>query len=86
MSLSPDIMSSANDRSYEMLDHPKVGCIRGLKVTRVVQYLGVQYATLKNRFARGELIDSGPNKGPTSAKGDFIDATSYGYGDHPYEA
>lgn len=45
--------------SYQTKQHPTIGPIRGLnKVPTVVQYLGVQYATLKDRFSRGVLLET----------------------------
>jgi len=39
------------------LSHPSLGRIRGIRRSEnVVQYLGVQYATLKDRFSRGDLL------------------------------
>ncbi|OQE42964.1 hypothetical protein PENCOP_c003G00472 [Penicillium coprophilum] len=44
---------------YETKQHPTIGPIKGLnKVPTVIQYLGVQYATLKDRFSRGVLLES----------------------------
>ena len=39
------------------LEHPHLGQIRGVKpgVEGVVQYLGIQYATLAHRFAAPEV-------------------------------
>lgn len=44
-----------------ILEHPSVGQIHGVqpqKQAHVEQYLGIQYATLENRFARGKLVES----------------------------
>jgi hypothetical protein len=52
--------------------HPKLGQIKGNTVDGAVQFLGIKYASLKDRLATAELIshyDHGP-----------IDATKYGYG------
>lgn len=56
-----------------VLEHPSVGRIQGIqsdKHPHVEQYLGIQYAKLANRFARGTLLEtySGP-----------IQATQTGY-------
>lgn len=51
-----------------ILEHPSVGQIHGVqpqKQAHVEQYLGIQYATLENRFARGKLVES--YKSPTQA-------------------
>lgn len=48
------------------LQHAELGEIRGNTVDGVVQFLGLKYATLKDRLASPELLDSyGP--GPTDA-------------------
>lgn len=55
------------------LQHPSLGTVRGIRPERhpdVDQYLGIQYATLANRFARGALVEK-----PTSP----IEATKRGY-------
>ncbi|KAK4171979.1 putative carboxylesterase [Triangularia setosa] len=45
-----------------ILQHPTVGPIRGAKkVDGVTQFLGVQYATLKDRFSRARLLKSFPS-------------------------
>lgn len=44
-----------------ILEHPVVGQIHGVQPkaqAHVEQYLGIQYATLENRFARGKLVES----------------------------
>lgn len=44
---------------YQTKQHPTIGPIRGLnKIPTVVQFLGVQYATLKDRFSRGVLLET----------------------------
>jgi hypothetical protein len=53
------------------IQHAELGELKGKDVDDTVQFLGLKYATLKNRFAPAELIrdyGSGP-----------IDATKYGY-------
>ncbi|BCS25481.1 uncharacterized protein APUU_50192S [Aspergillus puulaauensis] len=47
--------------AYEIIQHPTIGPIRGTKrQSGVVQFLGIQYATLKDRFARGVLREYNP--------------------------
>lgn len=44
-----------------ILEHPSVGQIHGVQPqgqAHVEQYLGIQYATLENRFARGKLVET----------------------------
>ncbi|KAF2139205.1 uncharacterized protein K452DRAFT_300289 [Aplosporella prunicola CBS 121167] len=53
------------------IQHPSLGQIRGKAVDHVTQYLGVKYASLKDRFAEAEMIT-----GPMSE--DVFDATAYG--------
>ncbi|KAL3464916.1 Alpha/Beta hydrolase protein [Aspergillus heterothallicus] len=61
--------------SYHLKDHPTIGRIRGIsKVPGVVQYLGVQYATLADRFSRGVLLDSYTCEDPSRV----LDATKLG--------
>ncbi|KAK5659820.1 hypothetical protein OQA88_1032 [Cercophora sp. LCS_1] len=47
-----------------VLEHPTIGRVRGVsRVPDVVQYLGLKYATLSDRFARSELLESySPNE------------------------
>lgn len=52
-----------------ILEHPSIGQIHGIqpgKVAHVEQYLGIQYAKLANRFARGVLVETYP--APVQAK------------------
>jgi carboxylesterase type B len=37
--------------------HQKLGEIRGLRGDRVVQFLGIKYASLKDRFAASQLVE-----------------------------
>ncbi|KAI3390937.1 hypothetical protein diail_8335 [Diaporthe ilicicola] len=44
-----------------ILEHPSAGQIHGVQPEgqpHVEQYLGIQYATLENRFARGKLVET----------------------------
>lgn len=44
-----------------ILEHPSVGQVHGVQPkgqAHVEQYLGIQYATLENRFARGKLVET----------------------------
>ena len=44
--------------SYHEIDHPTIGRIRGLRKSEdVVQFLGVRYANVKDRFSRGVLCE-----------------------------
>jgi carboxylesterase type B len=52
------------------LQHPSIGSIKGIRrSSQVEQYLGIQYATLTDRFARGQLIETYASP---------LDATSHG--------
>jgi hypothetical protein len=66
-------MSQTNgEASFETTNHATIGCIRGLKRSeQVTQYLGVQYATLKDRFALAELVE-------VYHQGGVLDATTFG--------
>lgn len=68
-----------SEESHEITQHVTIGPIKGLcKLPGVIQYLGVQYATLKGRFVRGELLQSYPLNHPNKKAG-FLDATKLGY-------
>ncbi|KAJ9151287.1 Sterol esterase [Pleurostoma richardsiae] len=59
---------------HETLHHPTIGRIRGMRRSpEVDQYLGIQYATLKDRFSRGEL----PQYDPSDTDG-ALNATKFG--------
>ncbi|KAK5045738.1 hypothetical protein LTR84_008830 [Exophiala bonariae] len=48
--------SSTTNINLEIFDHPTIGRIQGVKSSpNVVEYLGIQYATLSNAFARGSI-------------------------------
>lgn len=52
------------------LQHPAIGSIKGNRpLPQVEEYLGIQYATLSDRFARGKPVESYPSP---------LDATSHG--------
>ena len=53
-----------------ILETSKLGEIRGREGNGISQYLGIQYATLKNRFADAELIED--------RTGGVLDATNDG--------
>lgn len=53
-----------------ILNTSKLGEVRGREGDGVSQYLGIQYATLKNRFADAELIED--------RTGGVLDATNDG--------
>lgn len=51
------MIPQARDNCFVPLIHPTLGRIAGIRRSEsVVQYLGIQYATLKDRFSRGELV------------------------------
>lgn len=52
------------------LDHPNLGLITGLNLDGVVQFRGVKYASLRDRFAIAELLTDYGHAG--------IDATKFG--------
>lgn len=53
--------------------HPEIGRIRGLQRSNdIIQFLGIQYATLENRFARGVLRDY------AESPEEVLDATNVG--------
>ncbi|KAJ5636954.1 Alpha/Beta hydrolase protein [Penicillium longicatenatum] len=63
--------------AYQTKQHPTIGPIKGLNnVPTVVQYLGVQYATLKDRFSRGVLLET-YDRGYLNRDG-VLDATKLG--------
>lgn len=67
---------SEDEILYEIIQHPTIGSIRGIKGSnRVNQYLGVQYAKLKDRFSRGKICqyDYIPSMD------NVLDATKHGY-------
>ena len=57
------------------LNHPTIGSIKGTQHSpNVEQYLGIKYATLTDRFARGQPVESYPSS---------VDATSQGHAHDP---
>ena len=61
--------------TLECIDHPTIGPLQGIRrCPEVNQFLGIQYGTLKDRFARGS-----PPEYPSSSSG-TVDATKFGYG------
>lgn len=50
--------------------HPELGEIQGLKANGIIQFLGIQYATLKDRLSEPVLRTDYPEN---------IDARHYGY-------
>lgn len=52
------------------IEHPSIGSIKGLDGDGVVQFLGVQYATLKDRLAEAQV---------KTAYESPVDATVHGY-------
>lgn len=64
--------------SREFINHPTIGPIQGSRrCANVNQFLGVQYATLKDRFAQGELLEQ-----YQSAPVGPLDAAKLGYGSY----
>jgi carboxylesterase type B len=53
------------------LKHQKLGQIQGKQGDGVVQFLGIKYATVKDRFAGSELVEYGNGES-------VIDATNLG--------
>lgn len=71
--------ATMSEESYEVTQHATIGPIKGLrKLPGVIQYLGIQYATLKDRFSRGELLLSYSLNHPNKEYG-VLDATKLGY-------
>lgn len=54
-----------------ILKHENIGEIHGVLGDEVVQFLGVKYATLKDRFAESQLMDY-------DAENSVVDATRMG--------
>ena len=73
MSNEPDFVP------FPIFHHHTVGPIRGVRRPPYVdQFLGVQYATLSDRFARGELVERYPLDASGNRDG-VLDATKSGY-------
>jgi carboxylesterase type B len=53
------------------LKHRRLGQIQGKQGDGVVQFLGIKYATVKDRFAGSELVEYGSGES-------MIDATNLG--------
>ena len=53
------------------LNHPDLGQIDGVSVDGTVQFLGLKYASIEDRFAPPKLV--------TKLGSSPIDATKYGY-------
>ncbi|KAK1777632.1 Alpha/Beta hydrolase protein [Copromyces sp. CBS 386.78] len=65
----------ASSQQPSILSHPTIGPIRGIRrVDGLAQFLGVQYAVLRDRFARGELLKAYASDHPRIREGVF-DAT-----------
>ena len=54
-----------------ILEHPAIGRVQGRYNKGVIQYLGIKYASLKNRLADAQLVEYKGNE--------HIDATRHGY-------
>ena len=60
--------------TLECISHPTIGPIQGIRrCPNVNQFLGIQYATLRDRFARGSLPEY------LSSSSGTVDATQVGY-------
>lgn len=55
------------------LRHPELGSITGRTHGDINQFLGIKYASLKDRFAAPQLL--------SKYEGESLDATKIGYGD-----
>jgi carboxylesterase type B len=53
------------------IKHQKLGQIQGKQGDGIVQFLGIKYASLKDRFAGSELVEYGSGES-------VIDATNLG--------
>lgn len=63
--------SDTFETSHTILEHPGIGKIQGIRRPNgLSQFLGVQYATLKDGYARGELKPPNPEG--------VLDATQHG--------
>jgi carboxylesterase type B len=51
-------------------EHPKLGTVHGKHVDGVAQFLGIKYASLKDRLAPPDLVDEYPLR--------TVDATNLG--------
>jgi hypothetical protein len=51
-----------------LLDHPEIGEIQGKAGDGVTQFLGIQYATLRDRLAKAELVESYGRRGIDASK------------------
>ncbi len=64
--------------SESFVQHPTIGPLKGIvKVPGVIQLLGVQYATLADRFAPGVLLETYSPEHARVHEG-AIDATAIG--------
>ena len=61
------------------LKHQSLGEIRGVQGDGVVQFLGIKYASLKDRFATSEILNYEPGSS-------VLDATKLGYCSFPNTA
>lgn len=55
----------------ETIQHPSIGTVVGKAEDGTVQFLGVKYASLNDRFAEPQLL--------SHYHGDKVDATKIGY-------
>lgn len=83
----------SRDTAFVVVDHPTIGRVRGLKWSDSInRYLGLQYATLADRFSRAELIqytevthdqDNDDVEYGSGGANSILDATRFGYGETP---
>lgn len=65
--------------SDHIIQHPRLGLIRGLRYSdSVMSFLGIQYATLGDRFSRAQLVQPSPLMGEAVYNG-VLDATKHGF-------
>ena len=55
-----------------ILHHPSLGDIQGKLKNNIIQFLGIKYATLKDRFAEPQLARE------NDTTNEVLDATKYG--------
>jgi carboxylesterase type B len=58
------------------LNHAHLGELKGNAVDKAVQFLGLKYASLKDRFSAPELVDSYGGGADATRYGSVVRATS----------
>ncbi|KIX92996.1 uncharacterized protein Z520_11269 [Fonsecaea multimorphosa CBS 102226] len=67
-----------SDTTTTVIDHLTIGRIRGIKYSEASnRFLGMQYATLKDRFSRAELVRYSDHDQARASNG-ILDATKFG--------